>query len=39
MLPICNTKFSYLQLITFLFKINSKQFLYPRAPMLHLHNI
>ena len=33
-LQICNTKFNYLQLIRFSFKITSKQFLYLRGPML-----
>ena len=35
-LQICNTKFNYLQLIRFSFKITSKQFLYLRGPMLPL---
>ena len=38
-LQICNTKFNYLQLIRFSFKITSKQFLYLRGPMLPLYNI
>ena len=38
-LQICNTKFNYLQLIRFSFKITSKQFLYLRGPMLPLYTI